>query len=100
MAANRCFTRSKFDMAGSRRHWVAGIRISMKQRRILLVAPLEEYLLGKLASTGELPTQTSPKLQRFVGELLKKHGIKSSPIVTNRQIVRPVFQKLKSKRRP
>jgi hypothetical protein len=59
---------------------------------------LESFLLDWKNRTGEFP-KTKPKVESFVRELLEREGIRSSSSVVTKQIVSPVFQKLKPRRR-
>jgi hypothetical protein len=58
-------------------------------------AALEAFLLSQKAATGRLPFQKAKALGDFVDKLVADEEVTSSYNIIVKQLIRPVFQKLK-----
>jgi hypothetical protein len=60
---------------------------------------LTAFLLDHKAATGRLPLQKTKAVSDFVDKLLADEGLTSSYSIIVKQLVRPVFRKLKPRKK-
>jgi hypothetical protein len=61
-------------------------------------AALEVFLVDQKAATGRLPYRKVKAVTDFVDKLVADEGVMSSYNILTKQVIRPVFQKLKPRK--